>query len=73
MDLENLSNRGSLLYKPNDNNPLIPGEGGSNSFEGVFDGYSSNSTYYACKIKIQSINRDDWFDISDPDFTISNN
>ena len=44
MDLENLSNRGSLLYKPNDKNPWIPGEGGSNSFELVFDGYSSNDT-----------------------------
>jgi hypothetical protein len=34
---------------------------------------SVQGTNDACKIKIQSRDRDDWFDISDADFTISNN
>ncbi len=34
---------------------------------------SVQGTNDACKIKIQSIDREDWFDTSDADFTISNN
>ena len=34
---------------------------------------SVQGTNDACKIKIQSIDREDWFDVSDADFTISNN